>query len=373
MNSIEKTYYFVPLSGSAYEIGRMQGNAIKDIPGWVDFLASGPAEWPDNSYPRLEKLYQNHCPGLLEEIQGLADALQVAPQRMIYNRATYLIPPRCSHFILLPQATENKEVLVGRSYDFGTESHDYRLCLTHVEGKYAHIGNSSMLLGRLDGMNEQGLVVTMSAGGIPVGDLPGLRPPTQEGLQFWAIIRSLLENCRNVEEALYWLKQIPCGGNPILILADSSAQAARVELFGSRLSVHSIKPDDPQSFLCAANHYTHPDMQPYQSGVMKNSIIREASMKAFFQEKTPHLTIQDAKDLLSAPYPQGLCCHFYPQYFGTLHSVLFLPQRSEVEICFGSPAINPWQRFKLQAPFRDSFQSTVATLPQEKAPEDFWA
>ena len=70
MNSIEKTYYFVPLSGSAYEIGRMQGNAIKDIPGWVDFLASGPAEWPDNSYPRLEKLYQNHCPGLLEEIQG---------------------------------------------------------------------------------------------------------------------------------------------------------------------------------------------------------------------------------------------------------------------------------------------------------------
>jgi len=35
-----------------------------------------------------------------------------------------------------------------------------------VKGKFAHLGFSSLLFGRQEGMNEYGLTVTMSGGGI---------------------------------------------------------------------------------------------------------------------------------------------------------------------------------------------------------------
>ncbi|MDU4753181.1 MAG: isochorismatase family protein, partial [Clostridium butyricum] len=40
----------------------------------------------------------------------------------------------------------------------------------------------------------------------PVGNSDGLRKPAIVGLQFWAIIRYLLENCKDVDEALEYLK-----------------------------------------------------------------------------------------------------------------------------------------------------------------------
>ena len=75
-------------------------------------------------------------------------------------------------------------------------------------------------IGRDDGINEMGLTVTLSSSGFPVGPLPEMRRPAVTGLQFWAVVRTLLENCRDVKEALSMLKDMPVAYNLNLIVLD---------------------------------------------------------------------------------------------------------------------------------------------------------
>ncbi|GMQ56246.1 hypothetical protein AN1V17_06390 [Vallitalea sediminicola] len=59
-----------------------------------------------------------------------------------------------------------------------------------------------MQFGRSEGINECGLMVGQTSCGMPVGNMEMMRKPAISGLQFWAVIRSLLENCKDVDEAL---------------------------------------------------------------------------------------------------------------------------------------------------------------------------
>jgi len=146
-------------------------------------------------------MFDRWCPGLNEEIQGFVEALGVAPVQVIYYSMTCL-KPRCSQMVLLPGITKNGHILMARSYEYAYQSDDFTLTSTSVRGKYAHMSSSVLQLGRDEGINEYGLGVTMSSCGFPVGALDGMRKPAIRGLQFWAVIRALLENCKDVGEAL---------------------------------------------------------------------------------------------------------------------------------------------------------------------------
>ncbi|HWQ45399.1 MAG TPA: C45 family peptidase [Longilinea sp.] len=365
--TIQRPYTTVTLQGTPYQIGCQQGESLKQIPGWVNFLGSCAPEWSQQHYAEAKRLYEQFCPGLNEEIQGLTDTIGISPDRLIYHFFTYLLPPRCSHFVLLPDQTANGHSLHGRSYEFNIETNDNRFCLTRPQGKHAHYGNTSLLLGRLDGMNENGLVVTMTAGGIPIGNTPELRPPVQQGLQFWVVVRSLLENCKDVSEALDWLKEIPCGGNPILMLSDSQGQAARVEIYGAKKSIRSVE----AGYLTATNHFSDPEMEPHNGFVMANSPMRAKRIQSWIEEHSRTAGMDEGKQLLSAKYPQGLCCHYYAETFGTLHSMLFDPQAKEIQICFGSPAENGWYSYDFRSGDIPGKEYMVS-FPQETAPASFW-
>ncbi len=363
-------FTFVTLTGSSYEIGRQQGEAIRRVPGWAAFFASTPAEWTARYLEDLMQLYREFCPGITDEIQGLADGMGIRPEQVVYHSVTYLIPPRCSHVAILPRWTKTGHTLVGRSYEFGVENNDNRLCLTRAAGRYAHIGNSSILLGRLDGMNEHGLTVTMSAGGIPVSNLPGLLPPEEKGLQFWAAVRSVLENCRTVAEGLELIQRFPFCGNPILILADAQGNAAKVEIFGSHRVVWQLDEASEPGFLCGTNHFTHPNMQKYHGQPMKNSVQRYALIEDFINSASGKFDQADLVKLLSSHYPEGLCCHYYKEYFGTLHSMIMNPMDRTLSICFGSPLVNPWHRFDFQTNI--PHQTFEMKLPQAEGFDQFW-
>ncbi|GAP14018.1 predicted choloylglycine hydrolase [Longilinea arvoryzae] len=358
-------YRYIPLTGTSYQIGQQQAAFVQTDPALRTFFTSTPQEWIDSNYAEIAALYLQFCPGLLEEVQGIADGLSVAPGQIIYHLHTYLKPIHCSHFALLPQITRCGRTLVGRNYDFSPETEDMRLCLTRLQGKYSHLAFSTLLLGRADGMNDRGLVVTMSAGGIPVSNKPGMTPPLQKGLQFWAVVRSLLENCSDVSEALQWLRQIPCGGNPILILADKKGQAAKVEVHGKELAVEHADP-----FVCATNHYTSPELARYSQPVMSNSQVRRQLMLDLIAQRAPSITHDDIRALLAGRYPQGLCNHFYKEYFGTLYSFIADPMNGSIEICFGSPAVNEKHTFTFEQPAE--VQVFPVELPQADGFAQFW-
>ncbi len=362
--SVKSTQFVhVPLIGDAYSVGRMQGEFARSIPGWLDFIGSGKGAFDAPRFAQVTGFFERYCPSLNTEIQGLADAAGVAPQDVMYYAASYQRARGCNHLVALPPATEDGHILLGRTYDYGDTDDDMRLCTTHIDGKYRHIGFSLLLFGRCDGMNEHGLAVTMSAGGIPV------RTPIQDGFQFWALIRSILENCRTVDEGLALVADMPLMGNTILLLADRSGQAALVETYGPHKPVKRISAADPQPYLFATNHYTLPEMQAYQpGGVMHNSRLRAEAIQAFLSQGP--VSRAGLKAFLASEYPAGLSSHFYSDYFGTLHAMLFDLTDGTVEVSFGSPAANPWHLFDVAAPA--ALEMYPANLPQVRCSPEFF-
>jgi len=372
MSKQEKQIIFnhVVLEGSAYEVGRLQGERMKAIPGAAAFFASGRGAFSGEEMGRVFDLFDAHCPGINEEIRGVADGLNVPPAHIAYYAGTYLRSGHCSHWVALPSMTRNNHVLVGRSYEFSDAMDDLCLCTTRIHGKPAHVGFSTLLFGRGEGMNEHGLSVTTSSGGMPVGAVEGMRPPIQDGLHFWALVRALLDQCKNTEEALKLIEEIPVCSNPNLIVADKQGNAALVEIFGPHKAVKRIDDAGSDRLLCSTNHFTLPKTREQDAGTMKNSRVRHRAIMAELEEKAPGLTLDDMKTWLSTPYPDGLCCHFYEEFFGTLRAMVFDLTAGTLDVCFGSPMANAWRRFDLSTTAHPG--PYPAILPRELTSPSFW-
>jgi predicted choloylglycine hydrolase len=368
--SIKTSFTHSILQGSAYQVGQAEANAIKDIPGFTNFLNSGSTF--SNRPPFFEtiQLIREFCPGLEEEISGFCDTIKIKMEDLVYLASSHLDKVHCSHLAVLPALTQNHHTLVGRNYDFGETMDDKRLCSTFIQGKNAHIGFSTLLFGRQEGMNEHGLTITASVGGMPVGNnIAGLKPALQSGLQFWVVIRSLLEQCCTIKEALDLLKNIPHCGNPIYIIADPSGQAARVEVYGKDKNITLIDSTSSQQYLLATNHFLSDSIARLEPAKFNHSVQRAKTISSFVAQKTGILQTNDLKTLLSTQYPHGLCCHYYDEFFGTLHSMLFDLTGRKIEFTFGSPSANSWQTIDFNT---RQLNSHEATLPAEKTPPDFW-
>ncbi len=362
------TFSHVVLKGSAYEVGKQQGEAIKAFPEFAAYCRSGKGAFSAEAFGKVTAAFNRYCPGINEELQGFADALGAPVEEIVYYAATWLRAGHCSHVAALPAITADHHVLVGRSYEFGDTMDDMMLYTTAIEGKYAHIGFSSLLFGRNEGMNDQGLSVTMSTGGIPVGNAPGLRPAVQDGVHFWALVRTLLEQCATVDEALELIATIPACGNPNLIITDRGEHAALVELYGPHSAVKRIDSTSVESYVCSTNHFTLPGMEEYTGPVMPNSPVRYQTIQRYIEQTAPKVSVETLKTLLTTGYPNGLCCHYYEEFFGTLHSMIFDLTAGQIEIGFGSPAANGWHTID----FRTEAAQYQIQLPQEHADASFW-
>ena len=108
-------------------------------------------------------LLNAHCPGLWEELCGLADGLEVAPGDNVFLR-NFLLPRvgGYSQVAVLPGWTTNGHLLLARSYEYDLDD-EMVYSVTRVPGRYRHAGFSLFHAGRFDGMNEAGLCVTMSS------------------------------------------------------------------------------------------------------------------------------------------------------------------------------------------------------------------
>jgi len=250
---------------------------------------------------------------------------------------------------------------VGRSYEWSdSDDHDRQLLTTHVTGKAAHIGFSLFHFGRLDGLNEHGLCVTMT--GQPLVKNPGT------GVAFWVLIRALLDNCRNVNEALRLAEAIPTSYGYSVLLADKSGAMALIDSAGEHRNVRRASSDD--AFLWCTNHFTTPDMAEHQSRRMWQSVARYEAIRRTLNAAGRQVDDQVIKQLLTAKYPEGVCCHHYSEGLGTLWSMVFDVTDSSIEICFGSPQLNPWRRFDLSG--IKGIQEYEAALPDEPADTDVW-
>ena len=361
-NLLKKSFQHVVLEGSAYEIGRQQAEILnKENPKGAKWFASAnvdPEKMGFGSFEDLQVFYEEYCPGIGDEIVGFADGLNVGPDRLqIYNPPIYN-PGNCSQIAVLSSAADDGHVYVGRSYEFHHDQNDLRLCTARIKGKVRHIGFTELLLGRDDGMNEHGLCVTFSGGGT------FKREPRRRGFNFFLIVRTLLDNCRSVDEAVKHLQKIPMSGFWNFLVTDKNGSAALLQFFDGEYEVKQIGKNPNENYLFSTNHYLLPRMVKYQKyagdWILKNSKKRYELIGATLSRKEPKISKEDIRKLLSKEIYEGLCGHYYTDYFGTLFSIIYDLTDLKAEICFGAPTHNNWQEpFSLNEPVGVSHFSTV--------------
>src|SRR5882724_6477448 len=105
----------------------------------------------------IEAMLRDVHPALLQEVQGFADGLGESFEKFLLLCTASEIEWGCSHFV--------QGGIHAHNYDATPKDEDNQLALVAATGSYAHVGFSSRYIGRLDGMNEKGLCVSLSFGG----------------------------------------------------------------------------------------------------------------------------------------------------------------------------------------------------------------
>lgn len=355
------------LIGTNYQAGEKIGQWVLSRPDLLQKAILPPHSYPSDQLAKAEALLDRYCAGVNEEIRGFSDTVNITKEQAIFYASTYL-ERGCSLMAALPSKTQNGHTLMARNYDFNDDMEEMCFAYTAIEGKYRYIGSTVNLFGRSDGMNEHGLAACNASNGMPVGNFEGGLRPAINGFSFWVVMRSILEQCRTTEEAVAWAMDAPIAFNLNLMLADGQNKIALLQCMDGHKAVRLLDEGAAPGYLAVTNHVILPELKKYEKMLLDNSVVRCNLIEKMFagHEK---ISVENMKELLAAPYPEGLCCHYYPEFFGTLRSMVFDTDRREIEMTFGSARANDWRQFNVQ-PFQE--QEIVTNLPCEKMKEEFY-
>lgn len=334
----QKVSYY-ELEGTYREIGR-QIAGQEDTGKWY---IPAPEYFTREALEEALGLYDMYCPGIREELEGFSEAAGIPVKDIAYTWMTMLVP-RCSGLILTGKKTLDGHPKIARNYEFTIEDEDLKLCRTAPAGKYAHIAGTIVEFGRCEGINEKGLAVSMSSCGFPVSNMPGMRAPKIKGLQFWAVIRSLLENCADAQEALEKVMQMPIAYNINLYLADPSGTGILFETMDGEKAYEQISPKEGPQYLCGTNHIVIEQLKHLEPAGMNNSIVRYDRLKKFAEEKERY-SEEEIRKFMLAEYPEGMTAHYYKNGFGTIKTVILDPVEKRYSICWLGQEENGWKDY----------------------------
>ena len=341
----ESIFTVARLSGGPKEIGtalaRYLAKAKSGYFDWFKNLSFKPSPGGFRDLAGLEAACGQACPGITEEIAGFAAEAGIPMENIAFWMESGLRGANCSHAAVSPRASRTGAPLVMRSYEWNDTQDDLTLCVTKKTGAYAHIGCSIMTFGRMDGMNEKGLSVTMS-GGMAAGLPPDWN--YKKGLNFWIIIRGMLERCADLGEAVSMLAENVPTGNHCLILADKTGRATLAEMSGGEIV---FKERGEDNFIAEVNHFKLAPLKDKNKieFVLDGSVPRLAFIEKTLKEAGADICPDILKGLLAGRAPNGCFGPWYSQGFGTLWASVFDLEKLSAEYCFGSPGFNPWRTF----------------------------
>ena len=193
-----------------------------------------------------------------------------------------------------------KRPVLVRNYDYDQALFEGVIASTNYSGQRRVIGTSDMLWGLLDGMNEDGLAVSLTYGG---------RPGRGEGFGIPLVLRYLLETCGTVREAVAALRRIPVALSYNVALADTHGDHATVFVApGEKAKVSRIK--------ATTNHCLNTVEYP-EKAARFNSLGRQEALL------TLHRDGASADDTIAAMLTAPLRNHEFDAGFGTLYTASY--------------------------------------------------
>ena len=149
-----------------------------------------------------------------------------------------------------------------------------------------------------------------------------------------------------------------------LILVDRGKNAALYETLDGHKAYKSIDPSSRDQYLFAANHPLLNEMILRESQAMEHSLVRCQTMEHFLTKKKGGYGQEELKQFLLTPYPGGLSCPFYKDFFGTTKSMVIDPEELTMDLCWGGREENGWRHFSIHEPFCEESRSiTICNKP----------
>jgi predicted choloylglycine hydrolase len=308
--SEELVIQVIELKGSYYQIGFEQGRQLKaKILADVNDLDRFSNK--KSQFLKAKKLLEKFSPNLLKELRGLAKGLNI-PLNVAIERYS-------GYDVLFPEmgcTTLVQDSYYVRNYDFSPTLYDARLVFTHPVDGYASVGFSQQIIGRLDGMNEKGLVIGLHFVN---------RMHSQEGFIATTIVRMILDQCANTEEAIELITRVPHGFCYNYSITDVNGNSAVVEASPQQQIIIYTHP------LICTNHFETEELKEKNRVEIHGSIQRKQYLQALLKKKLNPLSAFHHFNSEKSP----LFFNDYKNYFGTLHTVLYSPTDLNVIIGVG--------------------------------------
>lgn len=199
---------------------RWQALARATWPAYERWFRSQPAA-DQPTYAECRDALRRHLPALLPTWERLTDLAVAATGATHENAGRLLSLWRPTPFVTgcSQVALTDPEPVLLRSYDYDPALFEGVIASTNYSGTRRVIGTSDCLWGLLDGLNDDGLAVSLTFGG---------RPGSGVGFGIPLVVRALLEECGDVAEALARVRRLPVAQAYNLTFVDASGAAATV-------------------------------------------------------------------------------------------------------------------------------------------------
>nr|WP_208404485.1 C45 family peptidase [Saccharococcus thermophilus] len=298
------------MKGSYYQIGFEQGRQLKakilaDVND-LDCVSNKKSQ-----FLKAKELLEKFSPNLLKELRGLAKGLNMSLHAAIERYSGYDVS-----FPEMGCTTLVQDSYYVRNYDFSPALYDARLVFTHPVDGYASVGFSQQIIGRLDGMNEKGLVIGLHFVN---------RMHSQEGFIATTIVRMILDQCANTKETIELITRVPHGFCYNYSITDVNGNSAVVEASPQQQIIKYTHP------LICTNHFETEELKEKNRVEIHGSIQRKQYLQALLKKKLNPLSAFHHFNSEKSP----LFFNDYKNYFGTLHTVLYSPTDLNIIIGVG--------------------------------------
>jgi predicted choloylglycine hydrolase len=207
------------------------------------------------------------------------------------------------------QAVSNDAVIqLVRNYDYHPSLLEGNLLMTSWNGKKV-IAMSDCLIGVLDGMNEDGLTVSLTFGG---RNIVGI------GFGIPFIMRYVLEFCSTSEEAVAVLIRIPCHMSYNVTVIDRSGNFKTILLSPDRFPVVT-------DAAFTTNHQGFVDWQ--ENALNNNTINRSIFLQDLLRNRGLDTTTLSDMFLIKPLYNS-----LFKEGFGTLYTSIYRPREGFMQL-----------------------------------------
>jgi predicted choloylglycine hydrolase len=282
------------------------------------------------TYLESRRALETHMPELLPVFDRLADLAGGSDQAARFL-AGYCPPPYmagCSQAIW-----PGTEPLLVRNYDYDPRAFDAVVLRTQWLGRKV-LCMADSLVGALDGVNDDGLTVSLTFGG---------RRIIGEGFGIPILLRYVLETCSTVAEATEVLQRVPCHMAYNVTLLDRAKKFRTV----------FISPDRPATVTRSAVATNHQHEVEWADHARETASVE----REFYLLKNLTQRTEPAEKFIAAFQRPPLYSLGFERGFGTLYTAAYRPRLGTLDLHWPgfswSHSINSFAEGTLTVRYRD--------------------